>query len=107
MTVLFLVAALCPQHPEQCHLGIHQEKHSHGRRRGKAERAAECHPQGIHLRMEGDQGEGGGGAEEAEGEAGQEEGDQSRAGEEAQPAEEGRGGKIEYINEWRKTKEKE
>merc|ERR1712060_549945 len=85
---------LCPQHPEQCHMGIHQEKHSHGRRRGKAERAAECHPQGIHLRMEGDQGEGGRGAEEAEGEAGQEEGDQGRAGEEAQPAEEGRGGKL-------------
>ena len=36
--------------------------------------------------------EGGGGAEEAQGQTGQAEGDQSRAGEEADPAEEGRGG---------------
>merc|ERR1719270_197308 len=79
--------SLCPEHPEQCHLGIPQ-KPSHGRRRGKAKRGAQRHPQGIHLRMEGNQGEGRGGAEEAEGEAGQEEGDQGRAGEEAQPAEE-------------------
>ena len=45
--------------------------------------------------MEEDQGEGGGGAPEAEGEAGQEEGDQGRAGEETRPAEVGRRGKIE------------
>jgi len=41
------------------------------------------------------EGQGGGGAQEAEGQTGQEEGDQGRAGEETRPAEEGRGGKIE------------
>merc|ERR1712179_825362 len=59
---------LCPQHPEQCHLEY--PEHSHGRRGGKAQGAAECDTQGVHRRMEADQGEGGGGAEEAEGEAG-------------------------------------
>merc|ERR1711872_1185426 len=97
---------LCPEHPEQCHLGIPQ-KPSHGRRRGKAKRGAQRHPQGIHLRMESHQGEGRGGAEEAEGEAGQEEGDQGRAGEEAQSAEEGRGrrggggGGVNWPPTWR------
>ena len=45
--------------------------------------------------MEEAEGQGGGGAEEAEGEAGQEEGDQGRAGEEVGPAEKGRGGENE------------
>merc|ERR1711962_798249 len=42
-------------------------QYSHGRRRGKAKGGSERHPQGIHCRMEEDQREGGGGAEEAEG----------------------------------------
>ena len=49
--------------------------------------------------MEETEAEGGGGAQEAEGQTGQEEGDQGRAGEETCPAEEGRRGKIEERGE--------
>merc|ERR1711892_592463 len=59
--------------------------------RSKAKGGSQWPIEGIHCRMEKDQGEGGGGAQEAEGEAGKEEGNQSRAGEEAQPSKEGRG----------------
>merc|ERR1711892_1028634 len=57
--------------------------------RSKAKGGSQWPIEGIHCRMEKDQGEGGGGAQEAEGEAGKEEGNQSRAGEEAQPSPEG------------------
>merc|ERR1711892_1510052 len=58
--------------------------------RSKAKGGSQWPIEGIHCRMEKDQGDGGGGAQEAEGEAGKEEGNQSRAGEEAQPSKEGR-----------------
>merc|ERR1711892_915799 len=63
--------------------------------RSKAKGGSQWPIEGIHCRMEKDQGEGGGEAQEAEGEAGKEEGNQCRAGEEAQPSKEGRGGKDE------------
>merc|ERR1711892_927128 len=67
--------------------------------RSKAKGGSQWPIEGIHCRMEKDQGEGGGGAQEAEGEAGKEEGNQSRAGEEAQPSKEGRGGETQTRRE--------
>ena len=70
-------------------------RRSDGGRSGGKKRRVELPAEGVHFRMEEDQGEGGGGAAETEGEAGQAEGDQGRAGEEAEPAEEGGGGEAE------------
>merc|ERR1711892_351197 len=72
--------------------------------RSKAKGGSQWPIEGIHCRMEKDQGEGGGGAQEAEGEAGKEEGNQSRAGEEAQPSKEGRGGETQTRRSLKKLK---
>ena len=77
-------------------------KLSQGPRRGQEGRAGPAAP-GVHQRVEEAEGQGGGGAQEAEGQAGQEEGDQGRAGEETCPTEEGRRGKIEERGEWEES----